>query len=74
MALKTFSERVVELALRIPPGRVSAYRDLARAAGGGDIMNLSSEITLDDMPMMTLYATTKNGLNGFTKAMGKRRA
>jgi NADP-dependent 3-hydroxy acid dehydrogenase YdfG len=23
------------------------------------------------MPMMTLYAATKNGLNGFTKAMGK---
>jgi NAD(P)-dependent dehydrogenase (short-subunit alcohol dehydrogenase family) len=44
---------------------------LLRAAGGGDIMNISSEITLDDMPMMTLYATTKNALNGFTKAMGK---
>ena len=44
---------------------------LLRAAGGGDIMNISSEITLDDMPMMTLYAATKNGLNGFTKAMGK---
>ena len=44
---------------------------LLRAAGGGDIMNISSEITLDDMPMMTLYATSKNGLNGFTKAMGK---
>src|ERR1700722_9413973 len=26
---------------------------LLRAAGGGDIMNISSEITLDDMPMMT---------------------
>src|ERR1700712_2905886 len=44
---------------------------LLRAAGGGAIINISSEITLDDMPMMTLYATTKNGLNGFTKAMGK---
>src|SRR6201988_3235880 len=44
---------------------------LLRAAGGGDIMNISSEITLDDMPMMTLYAATKRGLNGFTKAMGK---
>jgi NAD(P)-dependent dehydrogenase (short-subunit alcohol dehydrogenase family) len=44
---------------------------LLRAAGGGDIMNISSEITLDDMPMMTLYAATKSGLNGFTKAMGK---
>jgi NAD(P)-dependent dehydrogenase (short-subunit alcohol dehydrogenase family) len=42
---------------------------LLRAAGGGDIMNLSSEITLDHLPMMTLYATTKRGLNGFTEAM-----
>src|ERR1700753_744983 len=44
---------------------------LLRAAGGGDIMNISSEITLDDMPMMTLYAATKHGLSGFTKAMNK---
>jgi NADP-dependent 3-hydroxy acid dehydrogenase YdfG len=44
---------------------------LLRAAGGGDIMNISSEITLDDMPMMTLYAATKRGLNGFTGAMTK---
>ena len=44
---------------------------LLRAAGGGDIMNISSEITLDDMPMMTLYAATKRGLNAFTGAMSK---
>ena len=44
---------------------------LLRAAGGGDIINISSEITLDDMPMMTLYAATKHGLSGFTKAMNK---
>lgn len=31
---KTFGERVVELALTIPPGRVTTYGDLARAAGG----------------------------------------
>ena len=31
---KTFSERVVELALTIPSGRVTTYGDLARAAGG----------------------------------------
>src|SRR6201988_1760082 len=42
---------------------------LLRAAGGGDIMNISSEITLDHMPMMTLYAATKRGLNGFTEAL-----
>jgi methylated-DNA-protein-cysteine methyltransferase-like protein len=34
-AMKTFSERVVELALRIPSGRVSTYAAIARAAGGG---------------------------------------
>jgi methylated-DNA-protein-cysteine methyltransferase-like protein len=32
---KTFSERVVELALMIPKGRVSTYGHIARAAGGG---------------------------------------
>jgi NADP-dependent 3-hydroxy acid dehydrogenase YdfG len=42
---------------------------LLRAAAGGDIMNISSEITLDHMPMMTLYSATKRGLNGFTEAM-----
>jgi NAD(P)-dependent dehydrogenase (short-subunit alcohol dehydrogenase family) len=44
---------------------------LLRAAGGGDIMNISSEITLDHLPMMTLYATTKRGHNGFTEAMSR---
>ncbi len=34
-ARKTFSERVVALALSIPSGRVSTYGAIARAAGGG---------------------------------------
>ncbi len=34
---RTFSERVVELALTIPVGRVTTYGDLARAAGGTPI-------------------------------------
>jgi methylated-DNA-protein-cysteine methyltransferase-like protein len=34
-AIKTFSERVVVLALSIPPGCVSTYGAIARAAGGG---------------------------------------
>jgi NAD(P)-dependent dehydrogenase (short-subunit alcohol dehydrogenase family) len=42
---------------------------LLRASGGGDIINISSEITLDHMPLMTLYSATKHGLNGFTAAM-----
>jgi len=33
--MKTFSERVVECALKIPSGRVTTYGHIARAAGGG---------------------------------------
>ena len=33
--MKTFSERVVDLVLSIPKGRVTTYGDLARAAGAG---------------------------------------
>jgi len=33
--MKTFSERVVELALSVPKGRVTTYGALSRAAGGG---------------------------------------
>jgi methylated-DNA-protein-cysteine methyltransferase-like protein len=32
---KTFSERVVKLALSVPSGRVTTYGAIARAAGGG---------------------------------------
>jgi alkylated DNA nucleotide flippase Atl1/TfoX/Sxy family transcriptional regulator of competence genes len=38
---KTFSQRVVELALTIPSGRVSTYGALARAAGGGPMSSQS---------------------------------
>lgn len=34
---KTFSERVLELALSIPRGKVATYGAIARAAGGGSI-------------------------------------
>jgi NAD(P)-dependent dehydrogenase (short-subunit alcohol dehydrogenase family) len=44
---------------------------LLRASGGGDIINISSESTLDHMPLMTLYMTAKRGLNGFTHAMAR---
>lgn len=33
--MKTFSQRVVELALMVPSGRVTTYGHIARAAGGG---------------------------------------
>ena len=32
-----FSKRVVALALTVPPGRVTTYGALARAAGGGGL-------------------------------------
>lgn len=44
---------------------------LLRAAGGGDLINISSEITLDHMPLLTLYSASKHGLNGFTTAMSR---
>lgn len=34
-AKKTFSDRVVALALKVPKGRVTTYGALAKAAGGG---------------------------------------
>lgn len=41
MDMKTFNERVVELALMIPPGMVSTYGDIAKAAGGGSMASRS---------------------------------
>ena len=44
---------------------------LMRRTGGGDIVNISSEVTLDDLPYMTLYSCTKRGMDGFTRTMTK---
>lgn len=41
MPMKSFKERVVELARSIPPGRVTTYGDLARAAGAGPMASQS---------------------------------
>ena len=38
---KTFSERVIEVALSIPKGRVTTYGRIARAAGGGAMSSQS---------------------------------
>lgn len=38
---KTFSQKVVELALMIPKGRVTTYGHIARAAGGGSLASRS---------------------------------
>ena len=42
---------------------------LLRAAGGGDIVNTSSESTLDVFPMLSIYVATKWGLEGFSEAL-----
>lgn len=39
--MKTFSERVVELAMAIPKGRVTTYGRIARAAGAGPMASQS---------------------------------
>lgn len=39
--MQTFSQRVVKLALSIPPGRVTTYGRIARAAGGGTMASQS---------------------------------
>lgn len=39
--MKTFSERVVEIALSIPKGRVTTSGRIARAAGGGGMASQS---------------------------------
>lgn len=39
--MQTFSERVLALALSIPPGRVTTYGRIARAAGGGNMASQS---------------------------------
>lgn len=42
---------------------------LMRVAGGGDIVNVSSEIVDDYMPQMVLYGASKGGLDSFSKMM-----
>jgi methylated-DNA-protein-cysteine methyltransferase-like protein len=39
--MKTFSERVVKIALEIPKGRVTTYGRIARAAGAGPMASQS---------------------------------
>lgn len=46
----TFSQRVVELALNIPEGRVTTYGALAKAAGGGAMASRSVSSILGKYP------------------------
>lgn len=39
--IRTFSDRVVEAVLSIPPGKVTTYGRIARAAGGGAMSSQS---------------------------------
>ncbi len=39
--MKTFSQKVIELAVRIPPGKVTTYGRLAGRAGGGAMSSQS---------------------------------
>lgn len=39
--MKTFSQRVVEIALSVPKGRVTTYGRISRAAGGGAMSSQS---------------------------------
>ena len=45
--MKTFSERVVEIALEIPKGKVTTYGRIARAAGAGPMASQSITSILD---------------------------
>jgi NAD(P)-dependent dehydrogenase (short-subunit alcohol dehydrogenase family) len=42
---------------------------LLRAAGGGDIVNTSSESTLDPFPMLSIYVATKAALEIFSRTL-----
>lgn len=46
----TFSDRVLELALNIPPGRVTTYGQLAKAAGGSPMTARSITSILSKFP------------------------
>ena len=45
--MKTFSERVVEIATAIPKGKVTTYGRIARAAGAGPMASQSITSILD---------------------------
>ncbi|GAA3226664.1 SDR family oxidoreductase [Actinocorallia longicatena] len=44
---------------------------LLRAAGGGDIVNTSSEVTIDVFPFQAIYAVTKSGLEALGEALNR---
>ncbi|MDO8363402.1 MAG: SDR family oxidoreductase [Actinomycetota bacterium] len=60
---------VLDINLRGPILTTRSAVPLLRKAGGGDIVNVSSEITGDYMPFMVLYGTSKGGLDTFSRML-----
>jgi NAD(P)-dependent dehydrogenase (short-subunit alcohol dehydrogenase family) len=67
------SDREIEQQVRTnylgPVYTCRAAIPLLRAAGGGDIVNTSSETTLDPFPMLAMYASTKAALEVFSQTL-----
>lgn len=62
-------ERQVATNLLGPIYTCRAAIPLMRAAGLGDIVNTSSESTLDPFPMLSLYVATKTALEAFSRTL-----
>ncbi|ONH33350.1 SDR family oxidoreductase [Pseudofrankia asymbiotica] len=62
--------RVVRTNLMGPIYTCRAAIPLIRAAGGGDIINTSSEVTLEVFPYEAIYKSTKAGLEALGQALG----
>jgi NAD(P)-dependent dehydrogenase (short-subunit alcohol dehydrogenase family) len=54
-----------------PVHTARAVVPLMRRAGGGLIINISSEATTDAMPYNTLYGVSKAGVNALTSMLGR---
>lgn len=64
-------ERQVRTNLLGPVFTCRAAIPLLRAAGGGDIVNTSSESTLHPFPMLSMYVATKAALESFDKVLAQ---
>jgi NAD(P)-dependent dehydrogenase (short-subunit alcohol dehydrogenase family) len=63
--------RQVATNLMGPVHTARAAIPLMRAAGGGDIVNTSSESTLLPFPMLAMYVATKAGLEAFGRVLSQ---
>jgi NAD(P)-dependent dehydrogenase (short-subunit alcohol dehydrogenase family) len=64
-------ERQVRTNLLGPVHTCRAAIPLLRAAGGGDIVNTSSESTLHPFPMLSMYVATKAALEAFDQVLAQ---